>query len=55
MSGAAGLVRAGPLRPAQAGPTLVAMGTILRPWQVVLVGLAGWITRQQLEMIEYLK
>ncbi|MCX5659669.1 MAG: hypothetical protein NTW19_08105 [Planctomycetota bacterium] len=31
------------------------MSTILRPWQILLVGLAGWINRQQVEMIEYLK
>ena len=25
------------------------------PWQMILVALAGWITRQQLAVIEYLK
>ena len=31
------------------------MSTILRPWQLLLVGLAGWINREQLAVIEYLK
>jgi len=44
-----------PLLTAQAGPTLGAMSTILRPWQLLLVGLAGWINREQLAVIEYLK
>ncbi len=31
------------------------MISILRPWQVVLIALAGWINRQQLDVIEYLR
>ena len=30
------------------------MTSILYPWQVMLIGLAGWINRQQLDVIEYL-
>ena len=44
-----------PLPPIQAWPTLGAMSTILQPWQLLLVGLAGWINREQLAVIEYLK
>jgi len=32
-----------------------AMISILHPWQIVVIALAGWINRQQLEVIEYLK
>ena len=31
------------------------MISILHPWQIVVVALAGWINRQQLDVIEYLK
>ena len=31
------------------------MGCVLRPWQVVVVAVAGWITRQQDAVIEYLR
>ena len=31
------------------------MISILHPWQVVVIALAGWINRQQLDVIEYLK
>ena len=31
------------------------MISILRPWQIVVLALAGWISRQQLDVIEYLK
>ena len=31
------------------------MISILRPWQVILIALAGWINQQQLEVIEFLK
>ena len=31
------------------------MSTIIHPWQLFLVGLAGWINRQQQDVIEYLK
>lgn len=31
------------------------MTWILYPWQIVVLALAGWINRQQLEVIEYLK
>ena len=31
------------------------MNMILRPWQIVLAGLAGWINRQQMEAIDYLR
>ena len=31
------------------------MGFVLKPWSFLLVTLAGWINRQQLEVIEYLK
>ena len=44
-----------PLPPIQAWPTLGAMSTILQPWQLLLVGLAGWINREQLAVIEYRK
>ena len=30
------------------------MISILHPWQIVVLALAGWINRQQLEVIEYL-
>jgi len=30
------------------------MSFVLRPWQLFLVALAGWINRQQQNMIEYL-
>ena len=30
------------------------MNAILRPWQLLLLALAGWINRQQQNMIEYL-
>jgi len=28
---------------------------VLRPWQILLTALAGWITRQQDAVIEYLR
>ena len=28
---------------------------ILQPWQLILVALAGWINRQQQDVIEYLQ
>ena len=31
------------------------MGAILHPWQLLVVGLAGWINRQQLDVIDYLR
>ena len=31
------------------------MISVLHPWQIVVVALAGWINRQQLDVIEYLK
>ena len=31
------------------------MDFVLRPWSFLLVTLAGWINRQQLDVIEYLK
>ena len=31
------------------------MSSVLRPWQLLLVGLAGWINHQQLDVIEYLR
>ena len=31
------------------------MAFILQPWQLYFVILAGWINRQQLEVIEYLR
>ena len=31
------------------------MISILRPWQIVVLALAGWISRQQLDVIEYLR
>ena len=31
------------------------MVSILRPWQIVVLALAGWIGRQQLDVSEYLK
>ncbi|MCG3174989.1 MAG: hypothetical protein GMKNLPBB_03323 [Myxococcota bacterium] len=31
------------------------MSLILHPWQLLLVGLAGWINRQQMDVIVYLK
>ena len=31
------------------------MRSIPRPWQLLLVGLAGWIRRRQLDVIEYLR
>jgi len=31
------------------------MISILHPWQIVVLALAGWISRQQLDVIEYLK
>ena len=34
---------------------MIAAMSILTPWQIVLVSLAGWINRQQLEVIEYLQ
>ena len=30
------------------------MSFIIRPWQIFLLGLSGWINRQQQDMIEYL-
>ena len=30
------------------------MSFVLRPWQILLVGLAGWISREQRQVIEYL-
>jgi putative transposase len=30
------------------------MSFIIRPWQIFLLGLSGWINRQQRRMIEYL-
>ena len=32
-----------------------AMISVLHPWQIVVLALAGWINRQQLDVIEYLK
>ena len=31
------------------------MISVLHPWQIVVMAVAGWINRQQLEVIEYLK
>ncbi len=31
------------------------MISILHPWQIVVLALAGWFTRQQMEVIEYLQ
>ena len=31
------------------------MISVLHPWQIVVMAVAGWISRQQLEVIEYLK
>ena len=31
------------------------MNFVLRPWQLLLLVLAGWINRQQQEIIEYLR
>ena len=31
------------------------MISVLHPWQVVVIALAGWINRQQLDVIEYLQ
>lgn len=31
------------------------MSTILSPWQLLVVGLSGWISREQYAVIEYLK
>ena len=31
------------------------MSFILQPWQLLLVILAGWMSRQQQEVIEYLR
>ena len=31
------------------------MISILHPWQIVVLALAGWINRQQFDVIEYLK
>ena len=31
------------------------MISVLHPWQIVVLALAGWINRQQLDVIEYLK
>lgn len=31
------------------------MIAVLHPWQIVVVASAGWINRQQLDVIEYLK
>ena len=31
------------------------MSMILSPWQLLVVGLSGWISREQYAVIEYLK
>lgn len=31
------------------------MNFLLQPWQLLLVILAGWISRQQQEVVEYLR
>ncbi len=31
------------------------MSFVLHPWQLLLIGLAGWVNRQQQEVIEYLR
>ena len=31
------------------------MATVLQPWQILLAGLAGWISRQQDAVIDYLR
>lgn len=34
---------------------IASMISILHPWQIVVFALAGWINRQQMEVLEYLK
>ncbi len=31
------------------------MAVVLQPWQILLAGLAGWISRQQDAVIDYLR
>ena len=31
------------------------MATVLQPWQILVVAMAGWITRQQDAVIDYLR
>ena len=31
------------------------MATVLQPWQILVAAMAGWITRQQDQVIDYLR